>query len=492
MNKFEILNKIALVQRDNGTNFTVNDKLNAIREILRSTGYNEVYAGNLTSVWSKLSEEEIKALPMPCLLTSHIDNVKSIKHPFVSIEESEGGRIMRGTFDNMATNAALVDIMVNKNVPDNVFFCFDGDEETGNCKGLKEAVEWIKEHCDNEIGFAIATDVTSEGFDEKNHISIENMSGSGTFQNNFCLDFLKMKKNFCLAPHPSETWRLPDCMEDYYEKGHEGWCDEGYVIRDLHLNGMSLCLPTKGPMHSDSGCIAWPEVFSHYVNDLCDTTKMLALMDKERILGTDERYEKSRSTYYGNSSYGYGGGYGGYYGNYSGYDNYDNDEEEEAYVSAYYNNDLTEEDLEAYKKEIEKCKDDGSFEGTYRNTSIELECADVTYAFLQNRSGLDEEAIQAAINDLSDVYYSQESYEEFEDAEQIKEFFISYMENFISCSLEYREDKENAMAVDEKEEDDYYQMSLFDKEIGIDNEEEDDYKPDYRVIEAPEYDDYGL
>lgn len=325
MNRYEILKSIAFVQRDDGHHFTRNDKLDRIRKILNTMSeYREIYAGNLTSVWAKLPEDAIKAIDMPVLLTSHIDNVKAITRPFVAGGTVDGiGPVIRGTFDNMITNAALIDLMLNQDIPDNVVFCFDGDEETGLCRGLKEAVEHLSEFFDNEIGCAIATDVTYEGFSGKKTVelvsnkthevlkdakgnartevrndydnfklfSVENMSGSRTFQNEFANAFLeKHSDDFAFAPHPNESYKCPEGLKAYYKS--TGDCDEGYVIRDLHLNGMSVCLPVKGPMHSDDGCITRFTQYDGYCKNLGEVTTMLATMGKEKILGKNEEYEK--------------------------------------------------------------------------------------------------------------------------------------------------------------------------------------------------------
>lgn len=325
MDHYEILKSIALVQRDNGTRFTRNDKLDRIRKILNTMSeYHELYAGDLTSVWAKGSVAALKQAEMPVLLTSHIDNVKAITKPFVAGGTVEGvGPVLRGTFDNMITNAALIDLMLNQDMPDNVVFCFDGDEETGLCRGLKEAVAHLKEFFDNDIGCAIATDVTYEGFNgmkavplisKKTHetlldkdgnvrtenrkdysnyklFSIENMSGSRTFQNEFANAFLEHHSDdFAFAPHPSETYKCPEGLKPFYK--NTGDCDEGYIIRNLGLNGMSICLPVKGPMHSDDGCITRFNQYDGYCRSLGEVVNMIATMDKEKILGRNEEYEK--------------------------------------------------------------------------------------------------------------------------------------------------------------------------------------------------------
>ncbi len=386
---FKTLQKIALPQRDNGEKFYVNERLDAIRERLEDSGYHEVYAGDLTSVWSKKPLEELSGIEMPGMITAHIDIVKGIKKPYAdNILTSNIGLIMKGTYDNLICDAALVEVMRGGNVPDNVFFCFDGDEETGNCRGFKEASKWIEEQCGTKAAWAIATDVTDEGFfgengnsDYKDHkdISIENLCGSWTFQNNFCLEFLKHKdvpkaiksteeakeetakeaENTEAAEQaenietvevvetesteaeptdirrgafgfvPRSTWNMPACMKDYYG-GSIGECDEAWTIKDLGINGASLCIPIKGPMHSDKGCYARPESYLMFIDNLEMIGIMLSEMDRDKILGHDEQYDPPKSSYsysgYGGSSYSY---YDTDYSNYNRYRNYAYDAEEE-------------------------------------------------------------------------------------------------------------------------------------------------------------------
>lgn len=389
----ETLQKIALPQRDNGKKFYVNERLDAIRERLADSGYHEIYAGDLTSVWSKKPLEELSGIEMPGMITAHIDIVNQIKKPFAdNILTSDVGLVMKGTYDNLICDAALVEVMRGGNVPDNVFFCFDGDEETGQCRGFKEAAKWIEGQCGTKPAWAIATDVTEEGFfgekffaedGKKNYrdhkdISIENLCGSWTFQNNFCLEFLKHKdapkaaekteesaetseetkdsENETQAAEetetvgqaeptdirrgsftfvPRSTWNMPVCMKDYYE-GSTGECDEAWTIKELGINGASLCMPIHGPMHSDKGCYARPESYLMFIDNLEMIGTMLAEMDRDKILGHDEQYDPKTPEY---SSYGgyYGSGYGGinysnysYYHNYGAYDSeYDEEEDEE-------------------------------------------------------------------------------------------------------------------------------------------------------------------
>jgi len=341
MNNHEILKSISFyVQRDNGVQFTETSKMDRIRKILNTNSkYKEIYTGALTSIWVK--DNDAERIETPVLLTSHIDNVKDINHPFVAkAVYNKIGDVLAGTFDNTITNAALVDLMCNQDIDDSIVFCFDGDEETGQCRGLREAVHFVKENeMFGDIGAVVSTDVTDEGFNGKKDVqvisqktgqpvinkatgnirtekindydkyklfSLENMTGTATFQENFCKDFLEQHTDdFSFAPHPSETYNLPECMKDKYN--NQGFCDEAYTTHDLGLNGMSICLPIKGEMHSDKGCITRPVVYDGYCQNLGSIVNMIASMGRDRMLEKDEALEAlhEKPVYtYGNYNYG--------------------------------------------------------------------------------------------------------------------------------------------------------------------------------------------
>lgn len=462
MDKFEILKSIAYVQRDNGHEFTVNEKLNRIRKILSLSGYREI-EGNLTSIWTKLSEEELAGCEMPVLVTSHIDNVKEIRHPFVEYGTvKQVGEVMRGTFDNMATNAALIDCMLNHDIPDNVIFCFNGDEETGMCRGLKEAVKMIQEACPNEIGAAIATDVTSEGFHGKKEVplisnktgqvlfnkqgkvrtetvndydnfqlfSIENMSGSRTFQTHVCEKITDYEhrpweqNNIFFAPHPQEIRKIPDCMSDLYHPGHSGECDEGYVIRSLHLRGFSLCLPTQGPMHSDKGCFTRPVQFDAYTNSLAEISSLIATMEKEQLLEIDEDLEVPEPEHLSFT------GSGSYYPSY--YDMMYNDDEEiegqYTFADALLDDPETEEFITDF---IDYLEDEDDF----WNLTV------YAYDYVVDEKGmLDEDEMNMIIESWADEYSYTES---FLPEISAKDFIVEKMQDLYVNFIYFREEEKD-------------------------------------------------
>ena len=212
--------------------------------------------------------EQLKEQEDIIVLSSHIDLVPEITAPHCVFYV--GKEAMRGTFDNTITNAAVLNLLIENRLPDNVVVSFTGDEETGRCTGAKETIQIL-----TSLGFSkqhihpIALDVTYEGFrieieDQPVCFTVENVRYEDSHLIKIANELYKEDFPFICAP------------KDAYPKGTKAICrgnhslyDEAVAYQDLVDKGVSICLPVgKGSMHSNKGVEADEQVYFGYMEVL--------------------------------------------------------------------------------------------------------------------------------------------------------------------------------------------------------------------------------
>lgn len=239
--KIEMLMAMQLRCYDDGKRFTEMAKLDKIREALSGTSYNET-AGYLFRLYSKVPLESLDPAGI-IVLSTHADNVKAIKHPFV---KAGGKNVLQGTFDNSATNAAALYLMKKGSLPDNVLVAFTGNEEYG-MRGAAELSHYLYTMLGIQP-FYIALDVTDIGYGKK-QFSIENtLSLTRTELNSL----IKVAQGAAL-----DGYVYPNALPD-----------EAHQYMRMGAKCCSLCVPTKGPMHSDSGCKMEATAYLGYIDVL--------------------------------------------------------------------------------------------------------------------------------------------------------------------------------------------------------------------------------
>ena len=118
----KILENLSLINRSNKHKFTEENRLNKIRELLADSPYQETYTHECYSLWSKVP---LSKLPQDVILiTSHTDVVGSITECSSKLDKTTG--FYTGTYDNQGTNAALVIMMKEHDMPENVVLAFKG------------------------------------------------------------------------------------------------------------------------------------------------------------------------------------------------------------------------------------------------------------------------------------------------------------------------------------------------------------------------------
>lgn len=197
INNNDILRKLAIPSADNGIEFTNLDRLKQISRLLRGTNYKLIGEGNLFRLYGK---RKLNKLPRDIVLvSSHVDCLQTI--PFYTANSS----YLHGILDNAATNAVIIALMLQNELPDNVVVGFTGDEEC-NFGGANELARYLVE-LDKLVRFVVI-DVTSLGWNDKADFIIENNFIQTGYSKQWMKDIME------LANHSGFVWRFVSSKAD--------------------------------------------------------------------------------------------------------------------------------------------------------------------------------------------------------------------------------------------------------------------------------------
>lgn len=230
METFEnLLRQLTVGSCDDGKTVTDTTRMDTIARLLENSVYRPVYSGNLCRVYARKEETSCQTL-----ISSHIDAVYSR----FFVEQTADG--WKGTFDNSATNAVVVDMMLRDALPPHCLVAFTGDEEI-NSKGAEEVMQWMSGQSIRPAK-VLVLDVTNEGYADEAAYAIENDSGFDILSGYRIVSALQEAQVMCTVvtdAEPDESWT--------YSKGVEGYAP---------LPCLSLCIPADGELHGAAGvCI---------------------------------------------------------------------------------------------------------------------------------------------------------------------------------------------------------------------------------------------
>lgn len=288
MNITDILHKLALPTNSKKKGFQNTEKLNAIKTLLEEADSPYQLLCENAQAWIFGKKNPEQGVPS-ILVSSHADIVDSIKNPYSKYMEEE--KYYKGTYDNLGTNAACVYLMLHADIPDNIYFAFTADEETGRCNGAEFALAYMKYHTKKEP-LIFALDVTEEGYDNDRLFTIEGlhaktekvrrqilqvfMDTEGEEQS-FEVVRLKKKDDNSFLP---KSYQAKDTSE----------YDESAYYAKRNCNSFSLCLPGEGYMHSNTGFYIKEAVMKGYI--LCLEAGLIAFSSKD--ISRIERIKKEK------------------------------------------------------------------------------------------------------------------------------------------------------------------------------------------------------
>ena len=228
---------------DNGKKFIKTDRLDNICELLWSSSYRRINANGLFHLYSKVPLSE---LPDELIvISSHVDCQRQITKCFSKDYDND---LMQGTFDNSLTNAMAVSLMLEDALAMNVVVAFTGDEEEDSNGAADVAAFFRKLHKKIKV---IVLDVTDMGWREGCAFTIENNFWSDTTGK--IVLRLSAETGYPWRFVPSDPYEIPAYILNKYVIDQEAEPDESWEYDEHEVECFSLCIPTKGEMHSDDG-----------------------------------------------------------------------------------------------------------------------------------------------------------------------------------------------------------------------------------------------
>lgn len=247
----DVLEKIAKPARSNKDGFYETDKLQEIENLLNEQGseFHLIEKTNHTWIFGKKEPSEGENVLM---VSTHADIVSSIKNPSSALDEEK--KYFKGTYDNLGTNGACASLMINEDLPDNVYFAFNSDEETGRCLGANDALIYIKDKVKKEP-IILALDVTDEGYENNRLFTVEGLHGVNEFSRRKMLEIFMSTEGNSQSFEVVRLRKKDDnsFLPESYQSEELTVYDESVFYANHNCNSCSLCIPGDGEMHGDSG-----------------------------------------------------------------------------------------------------------------------------------------------------------------------------------------------------------------------------------------------
>ena len=168
MELINLLETISVINRDNGKRFTNSERLDVIASLLWNSRYRKINPDGLLNLYAKQPVDSYQGSKV-VVVSSHVDCQSSITHCF---SKQMGNGLLKGTYDNSITNAAILSLMMSDVLPDNVLIAFTGDEEEES-HGAKHLIRFL-ESKSISIRHLFVLDVTDMGWDESVDFTVEN------------------------------------------------------------------------------------------------------------------------------------------------------------------------------------------------------------------------------------------------------------------------------------------------------------------------------
>jgi len=264
-NSQRILDIFSLISQSSSEK-SKSEKVKAIQEILKDNKIESYYLENAGLIVPARKRRNL-------VIMSHYDLIPSFEKKFrdknnVVAKLTEKGNL-KGALDNTITNAVIIDIIINNpEILDYTEIVFTEEEEVG-CIGSKNYMKFMNQSYKNfnENTFIINLDVTNEGYAEDKSISLEYDEPHW----NICKRIDNIVKN---QGHWTKD-RVTDDLDSVLSNGG---------------NGISICLPTKGIIHSFKNSTKI-EFLENYRNLLKDIIVSFSSGEKIELKGAFEYLE---------------------------------------------------------------------------------------------------------------------------------------------------------------------------------------------------------
>lgn len=247
MNDFvDVLKAVTVDCKDNGKEFTVTDRVTVIEHLLKGTDYRVIAREPLSLIYAKC---EFSAGDSVVLVSSHIDCL------YDSCYCDGDGDYLRGTFDNSVGNAAILFLMIQGKLPDNVVVAFTGDEEQNSQGAVQTVIALGRLQC--EIKYALVLDVTNTGWNSGAHFALENDSGIDLFTAHRIVDSI-------------------EALDAKYAFKHDAEPDESWDYNDYGIPSLSVCVTVDGFLHGNAGVLLRKDSLSSYIKAISVVLKIFS------------------------------------------------------------------------------------------------------------------------------------------------------------------------------------------------------------------------
>lgn len=262
---FKILERLNVPNYDNGIEFINTDRLDVIDTMLDNTDYQRVNQRGLFYLYSK---KPLSLMHGPLvLLSSHVDCQKKITQCFSQVEE---GGLLRGTYDNSITNAAVLSLMLDDKLAENVIVAFTGNEEVSSVGALQLA-QYLQNYTTDVT--VLVLDVSYEGYREGADFVIEN----DCWPQNTGMAVIEVARQSGYAWRfvPKDQARMPEYVPTENRIYRDAAGDEAWDYEDF-FPCFSFCLPVgEGEMHDNRGVTARQDSLLHYMEVLARLANVL-------------------------------------------------------------------------------------------------------------------------------------------------------------------------------------------------------------------------
>lgn len=255
---FKILEHLNVINHDDGISFTDTARLDVIEKLLDGTEYQRVNRRGLFHLYSK---KPISLMQGPLvLLSSHVDCQKNITQCF---SEVLSGGMLKGTYDNSITNAAVLSLMLDNKLTENVIVAFTGNEEVASVGALQLA-QYLQNYTTDIT--VIVLDVSYEGYQQRADFTVENNFWSENI--GMVVAEISRQSRYPWRFVPESEEKIPEYIPEENRIYRDAAADESWDYEDF-FRCFSFCLPVgDGEMHDNRGVTARQESFLHYMEIL--------------------------------------------------------------------------------------------------------------------------------------------------------------------------------------------------------------------------------
>lgn len=288
----QVLEKVVgKAARSNKNGFKVTDKLEEIQRILEEAKSPYHLVAKSDNAWI-FGKKEMSDGQSVLMVSSHADIVDRIKNPHSKLFSDKD--YYRGTYDNAGTNAVCTHLMATENLPEDVYFSFTAEEETGKCLGAADTISYVREVTGKEP-IVLALDVTDEGYENNRLFTVEGLHGVNEDSRR------KMLEVFLSTEGEEQSFEVVKLRkkddnsflpESYQGEGLTVF-DESVFYAENGCNSCSICLPGDGEMHGDSGFKVKRAVMEGYEASLLAI--VYAFKEKDNELNFMEKMEELKA-----------------------------------------------------------------------------------------------------------------------------------------------------------------------------------------------------